>query len=163
MTGDLTQPNRLWLPLAGMIAVFMACPAWAQEPDIQRYASPQQQAAGLPFSAMVAHGNTLYLAGAIGFEPDTGELGEGVSRQTTLALNSIESVLAQAGADRAHLLNCIVFLADMNDYAAMNTAFATFFGDDLPARTTVAVTPPLNAALEISCVAARPQAETTEE
>ncbi|MCG8442709.1 MAG: RidA family protein [Caulobacterales bacterium] len=144
------------------LALLLAAPAAAQ--DIERFAPVglPDGLSGLPFSEMVAHGDTLYVAGVIGFDPETDAPAEGVENQTRLALEAFEATVARAGADRSHVLSCTVFLADMADYGAMNAAFGAFFGEHKPARATLQATPPLGAATEIACIAARPPAPSEE-
>lgn len=101
----------------------------------------------------------IFVSGALGTKPGTTEMVPGgVGPETTRALENIEQILAAEGATRKQLAQCTVFLADMADYAAMNAAWIPFFSGDPPARATVAVAGlALGAALEVSCVAQRPQ------
>lgn len=103
----------------------------------------------------------VFVSGALGTRPGgTGIVAGGIGPQTLQALRNVETILAAEGADRRHLAQCTVFLADMADYAAMNEAWIPFFAGDPPARATVAVAGlALGAALEISCVAQRPVPE----
>ncbi len=136
--------------------------AMAQDEKVERFGSPAWgDGEAPPYAAMVAHGDTLYLAGVLGKDIQTGAYAEGVQAQTTAALDTIELVLSQVGATAADILNCTVFLADIDDYARMNTAYAEFFGEVLPARSTVATSLPDGADVEIACTAARPE-ETAE-
>lgn len=110
------------------------------------------------YSPVVRHGNTLYLSGAIGFDPETGELAEGVGPQTRLIMETIRERLAAAGAGMEDLLKCTVFLADIDDYGAVNDVYRTFFEGAPPARSAVAVDGlVLDAGVEIECVAAAPR------
>ena len=110
-----------------------------------------------PLSAMVAHDDVLWLAGQLGFAPGGG-LADGIEAQTRSALQAIEAILSQAGADRSDVIACTAYLVDMSDFAAFNAVYAGFFAEPYPARTTVGVAAlPLGAAVEIACVAARPE------
>lgn len=108
-----------------------------------------------PYSQAVRAGDTLWLAGQIGLDPDTGALVEGgVESQTARAIDNLQAVLLAAGLDLQHVVEVQVFLADMGDFAAMNAVYATRFPAPAPARTTVGVAAlPLGAAVEIRAVA----------
>ncbi len=110
---------------------------------------------GLPFSSAVRVGNMLYLSGQIGNVPGTRQLADtGIAGQTRQALENIKGVLASAGSSLDRAVKCTVFLADIKDYAAMNTVYATYFPKDPPARSTVAGSGlALGARVEIECLA----------
>jgi len=110
---------------------------------------------GLPFSSAVRVGNMLYLSGQIGNVPGTRQLADtGIAGQTRQALENIKGVLASAGSSLDRAVKCTVFLADIKDYAAMNTVYATYFSKDPPARSTVAGSGlALGARVEIECMA----------
>ena len=110
---------------------------------------------GLPFSSAVRVGNMLYLSGQIGNVPGTRQLADtGIAGQTRQALENIKGVLASAGSSLDRAVKCTVFLADIKDYAAMNTVYATYFPKDPPARSTVAGSGlALGARVEIECIA----------
>jgi reactive intermediate/imine deaminase len=111
--------------------------------------------AGLPFSAATRVGNVLYLSGQIGVLPGTRQLADtGAAGQTRQTVENIKAVLAQAGSALERVFKCTVFLADINDYAAMNAVYATYFPKDPPARSTVAGSGlALGARVEIECLA----------
>ena len=93
----------------------------------------------------VIHGGVVHLAGQVADDP-TREAEE----QTVDILRQIDALLAEAGTDRTRLLSVQVFLADIADYAAMNAAYTTAFGDHRPARSAVAVAGlPLGGLVEI--------------
>lgn len=86
---------------------------------------------GPRMSQAVIHGDTIYLAGQVG------EPGQSVAEQTATALAEVDSLLAQAGSDKAHLLSVTIWLADMADFAAMNGVWdAWIAGVAAPARAT---------------------------
>ncbi|MEL6473243.1 MAG: RidA family protein [Pseudomonadota bacterium] len=126
-------------------AIFHRGSTWA--PD----ASP-------PYSAMVSHDDVIYLAGMLGTDPETRALPDGIAAQTANALGAIERELQAVGADLSDLLTCTCYLADIGDYQAFNAAYSAILTDNPPARTTIGVAGlPLGAAVEISCIAARPE------
>jgi 2-iminobutanoate/2-iminopropanoate deaminase len=109
-----------------------------------------------PYSQAVVAAGMVHCSGQIALVPSTGELlGGDVSAQADLCLKNLGAVLAAAGSSFASVLKCNVFLADMNDFAAVNEVYARYFsGDEPPARACVAVrTLPKSVAVEIDCVA----------
>ena len=100
---------------------------------------------------VIAEGRFLYVSGQ-GPERD-GELVKGtIEEETRIVLENLGTVLAEAGAGYADVVRCGVFLADLGDFEAMNTVYAGFFPEPLPARTTVGATLP-GIKVEIDCVA----------
>lgn len=86
---------------------------------------------GPRMSEAVVHGNTVYLAGQVGAP------GESVTTQTKAALAQVDALLAEAGSDRDHLLSATIWLADITDFAEMNTVWdAWIAGHGAPARAT---------------------------
>jgi reactive intermediate/imine deaminase len=112
-------------------------------------------AVGLPFSSAVRVGNMLYLSGQLGNTPGTRQLADtGIAGQTRQAFENVKAVLAAAGSSLERVVKCTVFLTDIQDYAAMNAVYATYFPKDPPARSTVAGTGlALHARIEIECLA----------
>lgn len=108
-----------------------------------------------PYSPGVMVGNTLYVSGRLGTDPSTGELGNDISEQTKLALESIRTVLREAGLDMKDVVKSTVYLKNLEDYAAMNAAYAPFFPSEPPARATVQAGLVLDALIEISCIAVK--------
>lgn len=107
-----------------------------------------------PYSQAISANGFVYTAGQIGKDLVTDQLLDGVGGQTAQALKSIEAILEAAGSDKNHVLKTTCFLADMNDYAEFNQAYAAFFGEHHPARSTVQVAAlPAGALVEIEAVA----------
>jgi 2-iminobutanoate/2-iminopropanoate deaminase len=110
-----------------------------------------------PYNQAVQINYLLYLSGQIGIDPATGQLVPGdIRNQTVQVFHNIEAVLHAAGANMTQIARCLVLLTDMNDFAAVNEVYATFFASstDYPARTTFAVKSlPKNASVEIECTA----------
>lgn len=97
----------------------------------------------------------VFTSGQIGLDPATGEIvAGGVVEQTTRVLQNLAAVLEGAGLSFADVVKTTVYLADMQDFAAMNEVYATAFGVALPARTTIAAAGlPKGARIEIDAVA----------
>ncbi len=120
-------------------------------------ATDQAPAAVGPYSQAVQVGNTVYLAGQVGLDPATGSLVEGgVEAETHQVMANIEAVLTEAGFSLAHVVQAQVFLADLNDYAAMNAIYGSYFDTSPPARAAFEVARlPLDARVEIMVTAAK--------
>lgn len=110
-----------------------------------------------PYSVGIWAGDLLYLSGQTPLDPKTGRLVEGdVEAQTHRAFDNLEAALQDAGLTMDHVIKCNVYLSDMADFSAMNTAYAKRFASPYPARTTVAVKAlPRDARVEIELVARR--------
>lgn len=108
-----------------------------------------------PYSQAIDAGTLLFCSGQVGLDPATGELVDGGIRvQTERALQSLEAVLAAAGLSTEDVVKTTVFLASMDDFAAMNEVYAKFFGEPPPARSTIAVKAlPKGAVVEIEAIA----------
>jgi 2-iminobutanoate/2-iminopropanoate deaminase len=102
----------------------------------------------------VQAGHRLFLSGQLGRDPATGELRAGTAAQARQAMENLGAVLKAVGMDHRHLVTCHVYLASMDDYAAMNEVYKSFFSGRVPARTTIeAAGLPREAAVEIACTA----------
>jgi 2-iminobutanoate/2-iminopropanoate deaminase len=97
----------------------------------------------------------LFTSGQIPLDPATGAMVEGdIGAQTRQVLANLEAVLAAGGATFAHVVKTTIFLADMNDFAAVNAVYAERFGAAPPARSTVqAARLPRDARVEIEAIA----------
>jgi len=111
-----------------------------------------------PYSHAIQTGNLIFCSGQTPLNPDTMVIeGPTVTEQTTLVLTNLERVLESAGCNRNHIVKTSVFLKNFADFEKMNQAYAAFFGDHKPARTTVEVSRlPKEALVEIECVAEIP-------
>ncbi len=100
-------------------------------------------------------GNELFCSGQVALDPQTGDLHAGdVSAQTHQALRNLGAVLQAAGMSYDNVVKTTVFLVDMNDFAAVNEVYATYFDAAKPARSTVAVAGlPKGARVEIDAIA----------
>ena len=108
-----------------------------------------------PYSQAIRTESMVYTAGQIGLDTVTGELiGSTVEEQTRQALTNIRNVLEAAGSSIDHVVKTTVFLKDMNDFSKMNAIYAEFFGENPPARSTIAVAGlPKGGLVEIETVA----------
>ncbi|MDE3180476.1 MAG: RidA family protein [Acidobacteriota bacterium] len=109
----------------------------------------------LPFSDGIIAGNTLYVSGTQGTDSH-GKLENGISAQTRAALETIRKVVTKAGFKMSDVVAVNVYLSDIQDFAAMNKVYATFFPNPKPTRTTIQAAALVNGAkIEISAIAAR--------
>lgn len=108
-----------------------------------------------PYSQAMKAGPFVFCSGQLGIDPATGKLsGADVESQTKQVMKNMRSVLAAAELDLSHVAKTTIFLADMNDFASVNTIYGDAFGDHKPARATVQVARlPLDALVEIECIA----------
>lgn len=122
----------------------------------QTISSPNAPAAVGPYCHAKLAGNTLYTSGQLGLIPSTGELPQGVEAQAAQALDNLKAVLAAAGMNFTNIVKTTVFLADINDFAAINAVYATYFPGDAPARSCVqAAALPKGALFEIEAIAVK--------
>jgi 2-iminobutanoate/2-iminopropanoate deaminase len=121
----------------------------------QAVSSPDAPKAIGPYSAALRVGSLLFVSGQVPIDPHSGLMVEGdVAAQTQQVLRNISALLNAAGLSPAHVVRTTVFLADMNDFAAMNEVYRTFFAEPFPARSTVqAARLPRDARIEIDVIA----------
>jgi 2-iminobutanoate/2-iminopropanoate deaminase len=108
-----------------------------------------------PYSQGIRAGNLLFVSGQVPIDPATGALVEGdIATQTHRVMRNLAAILEAAGASMDHVLRCTVYLADMNDFAAMNEVYGSYFSQPAPARATIqAVRLPKDARVEIDLIA----------
>lgn len=119
-------------------------------------ATPKAPAAIGPYVQAVRAGGFLFLSGQIPLDPATGALllDADIAQQTERVFLNLQAVLEAAGSSLAAAVKTTVFLADLNDFAAMNGAYAKFFPHNPPARSTVEVSRlPRGARVEIDLIA----------
>jgi 2-iminobutanoate/2-iminopropanoate deaminase len=121
----------------------------------QSVSSPAAPRAIGPYSQAIRSGSLLFLSGQIPTDPATGELVQGdIAAQTHRVFKNLGAILDAAGASFDHVVRTTVYLADMNDFAAMNEVYGTYFSSPAPARATVqAARLPKDARVEIDLIA----------
>ncbi len=117
--------------------------------------SPQAPKAIGPYSPAVRAGQLLFVSGQVALNPTTGNLVTGdIRAETRQVMENISALLGAAGLDFSGVVRTTVFLADMNDFAAMNEVYGTYFDQPYPARATVQVSRlPRDARVEIDVIA----------
>lgn len=108
-----------------------------------------------PYSQAVQFGNMLFVSGQIAINPATGELDlSNIENETHQVMKNIGAILTEAGVDYSHIIKTGIFLKDMNQFAAVNEVYGSYFSSDFPARETVQVSRlPKDVNVEISVVA----------
>lgn len=107
-----------------------------------------------PYSHGVCFDNIMYTSGQMGLTADGKFVEGGVAEQTVQCLNNIKAVLEAGGFKMENVVKTLVFLSDMNNFAAMNEQYAKFFDGGFPARSCVQVARlPKDALVEIEVVA----------
>ena len=92
------------------------------------------------YSPAIKAGNLLFISGQIPIDPATGNLVTGdITAQADRAMRNVSALLRAAGIGFEHVVHTTVFLADMNDFAAMNEVYSRYIVDPPPARATVQV------------------------
>ncbi|HEY9282080.1 MAG TPA: RidA family protein [Pyrinomonadaceae bacterium] len=110
-----------------------------------------------PYSQAIQFGSFIFSSGQIPLDPGTGQFVEGgIAEQTEQVLKNLSEVLRAAGAGLADVVKTTVYLADMDDFAAMNEVYGRFFPEAPPARSTVqAARLPRDARVEIDVIAVK--------
>ena len=108
-----------------------------------------------PYSQATVYNGIAYLSGQIPLDPATGQMVEGdIVAQTERVLENLKAVLAAAGSSLDKVLKTTVFLKSMDDFPKMNEVYTRYFGESLPARSTVqAAKLPRDVSVEIDCIA----------
>ena len=142
--------------IVGATAAFAGCaPMSMQKEVLATKAAPE--AIG-PYSQAIKTGPMVFLAGQIPIDPKTNQLMKeaSIEEQTALVLDNLKAVLASNGMTMDNIVSTSVFLKDLNDFAKMNTVYATYFKVAPPARATVEVARlPRDVKVEISAIAVR--------
>lgn len=108
-----------------------------------------------PYSQAIVVGDMIFTSGVIPIIPETGELETGdIKAQAKQAIGNLINLLEAAGANADSVVKTTVFIKDMNDFAAINEVYATFFTNNYPARSCVEVARlPKDVLIEIEAVA----------
>ena len=147
------------IDMSGMVRLLLvtmlsfSATAFAGSPKVTHYAVPGDSS--LPFSEAVQVGHMLYLSGQLGFDPKTSKLAEGgIAAETRQTLENIRASLEKHGSSMAEVVKCTVYLADINEWAAMNKVYVTYFPSNPPARSALGTSGlALGSRTEIECMA----------
>ena len=121
----------------------------------QAVSSRSAPAAIGPYSQAIRAGSLLFVSGQIPIDPATGSLVDGdIAAQTHRVFKNLTAILEAAGTTLDHVVRATVYLADMNDFAAVNEVYGSYFSAPAPARATVqAARLPRDARVEIDVIA----------
>jgi 2-iminobutanoate/2-iminopropanoate deaminase len=107
-----------------------------------------------PYSQAIKAGHFVYTSGQLPINPANGELISDIKEATAQSLENVKAILAEAGTTLDKVVKTLVFLSDMNDFAAMNEVYAKYFTENAPARSCVEVAKlPKDAKVEIEVIA----------
>lgn len=107
-----------------------------------------------PYSQAIKANGMVFLSGQLGLSPKTGKLPEGIEEQTQQVMANLAAVLEASGSGLEQIVKTTIFLADMNDFAAVNAIYGGAFSGAPPARSTVEVAAlPLGGLVEIEAIA----------
>lgn len=139
----------------------VACERTGESPDITReviHSDSAPEAVG-PYSQAILAGNTLYLAGQVGLDPETGELvGDDIESQSRQAMENLRAVLEEADLGFDDVVEAQVFLTNIDNYGTFNEIYASYFGESPPARAVVGIDRlPLDAKVEMKMTAVKTQ------
>jgi 2-iminobutanoate/2-iminopropanoate deaminase len=143
------------LPSLLLVLFLIGCTESESPSDRQVISTEAAPEALGPYSQAIQVGNTIYCSGQIGIDPTTDSLvAGGVGAETRQALENLRAVLESAGFSLEDVVRTQVFLADLDDYAAMNEVYSTYFDAASPARAAVqAAGIPADARVEITVTA----------
>lgn len=108
-----------------------------------------------PYSQAVSANGFVFCSGQVPFEPSSMELVSGsIAEETKRCVQNLEAVLKEAGTDLDKVVKTTIYVTNMDDFAEVNEAYASFFSSEPPARATVGVAAlPKGARVEIECIA----------
>ncbi len=141
-----------------LLLLLSLLPACALTPHAMKTVATDRAPAAIgPYSQAVATGGFLFTSGQIALRPDGTLVTGDVADQTRQVFANLDAVLSAAGCGRQNVVRCTVYLASMDDFAAMNEVYAAFFGAHRPARSTVEVSRlPRDVRVEIDLIARLP-------
>ena len=142
--------------LVGLVASLTLClPSFAQKTE-KKAVGTELVTPGTPYSPGILAGDTLYISGLQGTDPQTHELPRDFGQELKNCIENVGRVLKDAGMDYSNVVSVQIFLQDMNDFKEVNSAYLKVFKPPFPARTTVQVAKlSLGARIEIQAVAQR--------
>jgi 2-iminobutanoate/2-iminopropanoate deaminase len=108
-----------------------------------------------PYNQAVKAGSFLFVSGQISIDPATGQMiQDNIANEARMVMQNLKAILEKADMEFSHVVKTAIFLKDMNDFAAVNEVYGSYFKDNYPARETVQVSRlPKDANVEISVVA----------
>ncbi len=151
----------LFLVIPLLLVMVVNCAEKTKKMEREVISSPNAPAAIGPYSQAIRVGNMLYLSGQLGIDPKTGKFAdvdaeEGFEAQAHQALKNQKAVLAAAGFSLSDVVQCQVFVKDLNNYPKFNAIYKEYFKKDFPARAVLEVSRiPADGLVEIMMVAVK--------
>src|SRR5690349_15566824 len=108
-----------------------------QEKSVVRTEGAPAPFQGAPYSQAIRAGDFVFVSGQLGLRPDHGEIEGGIEEQTEQVFTNMTAILGEAGTSLERLVKTTVFLANLDDFAAMNEVYKRHVGGAPPARSTV--------------------------
>lgn len=137
-------------------AVVLAAGTIAAGADLRVVASPKAPEAIGAYSQAIMVGDFVFVSGNLPINPETGKMPDAIKDQAKQSLDNIKVVLQEAGTDMNKVVKATIFLADINDFGAVNEIYSTYFSAPYPARSCVAVKDiPRGAKVEIEVIAVK--------
>ena len=150
------KASRILLVSVLAVAVVASLALTAEKTQSRQYINLPERSVEAPFSDAVLVGETLYLAGRIGIDPESGKPPEKLEEEIRLALDGLEATLAAAGMKMDDLVSVQVFCSDISLYAEFNAVYRTYFGENFPARAFIGSGPLLRGGhFEVQGIAVR--------
>jgi len=118
--------------------------------------TPKLPAPKGPYSQAVRAGDFLFISGLLGVRPETGGAAGDLRGQAAQVLENLRLLVEEAGGSLADVVKTTAFLADMNDFPALNEVYSRYFPANPPARSTVQASPPSGFLVEIEAIAFLP-------
>ncbi len=144
------------LTLSLLFVVLAATAVAAADQPTRKYINRPGRAASLPFTDAVLVGDTLYLSGQLGLDPKTGQAPADVEQEARYLLDTIQSVLKEAGMDMDDLVYVTVYGTDLSLWERFNAVYRTYFKQEMPARAFLGIKDLLRGArFEIQAVAVK--------
>tara|TARA_Y100000816_G_scaffold291721_1_gene284042 strand:+ start:964 stop:1434 length:471 start_codon:yes stop_codon:yes gene_type:complete len=149
--------NRIYLSTLGLgLLMFFGCNqnSNGKSSHVKYLQSEAHAQSDAPYSQAVQVGDMIYLSGVIGRKPGEPDLPPGgITVETRQALTNVKTLLETYGSSMDKVVKCMCMLGDIGDYDDMNAEYKKFFPNNRPARSTFGVALPLNAKIEIECMA----------
>src|SRR5690625_7527449 len=92
-----------------------------------------------PYSQAIQAGDFIYVTGQIGVDPASGEVADGIEKQTHQVLKNLQAILTEAKADFSEVVKFTIYLKSMDDFAVVNEIYGSYLKKPYPARATVEV------------------------
>ena len=128
----------------------------AQEADGRRFLNLPGRGDALPYSHAVVAGDTVYIAGTLGLDPETGQAPDSIEREVRLVMDGIQAKAELAGVTMDDIVQIQVFCPDLSLYEPFNEVYKTYFGDHFPARAFIGSGPLLRGChFEVNAIAVR--------